>query len=181
MESPLKAQLINLDGRLWFYLSIYLGLSLVISITGILKFLFVLLGSIRASKVLFERFSWTIFHAPIRWIDTVPTGRVLNRFTADFEAIDTSMADGMGFLLTMFLQLIAITFAGFVVSPYIILVAAVLLMICVYIARLFLPAARDAKRIESVCRSPILELFESTLAGVGTIRAYGKPDTYIQR
>ena len=170
-----------MDDQLRFYLATYLTLSLVVGVAGILKFLSVLIASIKASKKLFEDFAWTIFHAPTYWFDTVPTGRILNRFTSDFDSVDSSIADGMGFFLTMCFQLLATLIAGVAVSPIIILVAAVLLSISVYVARLYLPAARDVKRLESVARSPVFEQFQSTIAGVETIRAYGKARIYVAR
>lgn len=122
-----------------------------------------------------------MFHAPTYWFDTVPTGRILNRFTSDFDSVDSSIADGIGFFLTMCFQLLAILIACVAVSPIIILFAAVLLSISVYVARLYLPAARDIKRLESVARSPVFEQFQSTIAGVEIIRAYGKARIYVAR
>ena len=168
-------------GQQHLYLVIYLILSLLVCLAGLLKFLSVLIGSIKASKTLFEDFSDTVFHAPSRWFDVVPAGRILNRFTTDFESIDSSMADGMGFFLTMCLQLLSILVASVFISPYIILVAALLFSISSYLAKLYLPAARDVKRLESITRSPLLEQIQSTTAGVSTIRAYGKTDVYIER
>ena len=100
-----------------FYLMVYLFFSLAVCIGGLLKFLSVLVGSIKASKILFEDFVKTIFHAPSRWYDTVPVGRILNRFTADFESVDSELADGMGFCLTMGLQLLSIIIASIFISP----------------------------------------------------------------
>jgi hypothetical protein len=37
------------------------------------------------------------------------------------------------------------------------------------------------KRMENIARSPIYEKFHSSLTGLWTIRAYGKPETYIER
>lgn len=59
--------------------------------------------------------------------------------------------------------------------------AAVLLLICVWIAAIYLHGAREVKRLESNAKSPIFEQFGSALTGVGTIRAFSKTDTYIER
>lgn len=166
---------------LWAYVSVYLGLSILICFLFAVKFFSVLAGSIKASRVLFEDFSNAVFHAPLRWLDTTPTGRILNRFTADFNVIDESMADGLGFFLNQVFQLAAILVAGVLVSPLVIVFAGILLSICVYLARLYLPGTRDVKRIESVTRSPIFEQLESALAGIGTIRAFGMTDVYMQK
>ena len=166
---------------LWAYVGVYLGLSILICFLFVVKFYSVLAGSIKASRVLFEDFSNAIFHAPLRWLDTTPTGRLLNRFTADFNVIDESMADGLGFFLNQVLQLGAILVAGILVSPLVILFAGILLSICAYLATLYLPGTRDVKRIESVTRSPIFEQLESAMVGIGTIRAFGMTDVYVQK
>lgn len=166
---------------LWAYVGVYLGLSILICFLFVVKFYSVLAGSIKASRVLFEDFSNAIFHAPLWWLDTTPTGRLLNRFTADFNVIDESMADGLGFFLNQVLQLGAILVAGVLVSPLVILFAGILLSICAYLATLYLPGTRDVKRIESVTRSPIFEQLESAMVGIGTIRAFDMTDLYVQK
>ena len=52
---------------------------------------------------------------------------------------------------------------------------------CVYIAAVYLHGAREVKRLESNAKSPVFEQFGSALTGVGTIRAFCKQETYIER
>jgi hypothetical protein len=52
------------------------------------------------------------------------------------------------------------------------LFAAILIGINSRFALHFLEGARETKRLESVMKSPIFDLFGSALAGVGTIRAF---------
>ncbi len=137
--------------------------------------------SIKGSGVLFNDFSTAILNVPLNWLDTTPIGRILNRYTADFDTIDESLADGLGFFLNQALQLTAIIAAGVAVSPLVLGFAIVLLFFCILIARLYLPGARDVKRIESITRSPIFEQFDSVTTGMATIRAYGMVDVYAQR
>ena len=66
-----------------------------------------------------------------------------------------------------------------IVSPYIIICAVVLLGLCARYALYFIATARETKRLESVAKSPIFELFSAALAGVSTIRAFDKTETYI--
>ena len=66
-------------------------------------------------------------------------------------------------------------------SPYILVLAVLLVAICTYIASVYLEGAREVKRLESSTKSPVFEQFGSALTGVGTIRAFGKPDVYIER
>lgn len=61
------------------------------------------------------------------------------------------------------------------------MISITLLVICVYVAILYLPGAREVKRLESNAKSPVFEQFGSALTGVGTIRAFDKTDVYITR
>ncbi len=169
------------NSDLWYYLGIYVGLSVVICALGTLRYLWVFYGSIRASRTLFDKLTHTVLRAPLRWLDTVPVGRVLNRFTTDFNVIDSRMAADMGFMLYNVLQLMGIIIAGLFVSPYMILFALILILICLYYASQYLAGAREVKRLESNAKSPIFEQFGSALTGLGTIRAFDKAETYIER
>lgn len=71
--------------------------------------------------------------------------------------------------------------AGFIASPYLIFFVVVLLAIAMYITTYYLAGAREVKRLESSAKSPIFEQFKSTLAGIETIRAFGKAGEYIMR
>lgn len=165
----------------WFYLGIYIALAVVSSIIGTLRFFYIYVGSIQASRKLFARLNFVIFRAPLRWLDTVPVGRILNRFTADFAIIDSQLANSASFSINAFLTLIGIIVSGFLVNPLIVLLAAVLLCICLFYAIRYMNVARPIKRLESIAKSPVFEQFGSALTGVTTIRAFDKTQTYVQR
>lgn len=167
--------------NLSFYLGTYVGLSVVICIFGTLRYFFVYMGSLRASKKLFENLTYAVLRAPLRWLDTTPVGRTLNRFTADFAAIDSRLGNDIGFLLYHVLELIGIIIAGLFVSPIMLLFALLLLLCCGWVTGWYLSGAREVKRLESNAKSPIFEQFGSALAGIGTIRGFDKTNVYIER
>ncbi|CAF9906103.1 MAG: hypothetical protein HETSPECPRED_006056 [Heterodermia speciosa] len=169
------------NSNLTFYLSVYVGISVAICFMGTIRYFCVFMGSLKASRILFERLTYTILRAPLRWLDTVPLGRILNRFTADFVAVDSRMGNDLGFMLYQMVQLIGIIVAGLFVSPFMLLFAIVLLILCIFIALHFLTGAREVKRLESNYKSPIFEQFGSILVGLGTIRAFDKAEVYTQK
>ena len=61
------------------------------------------------------------------------------------------------------------------------LFSVIVLAICMRYALFYLAGAREAKRLESNAKSPIFEQFGSALTGLGTIRAFDKAATYIER
>ena len=169
------------NGNLSFYLGIYVGISVVICIFGALRYFFVFMGSLRASKKLFEDMTYAVLRAPLRWLDTTPVGRTLNRFTADFASIDSRLGYDMGFFIYHSLELVGIIIAGLFVSPIMLLFALLLLLLCGWVTGWYLSGAREVKRLESNAKSPVFEQFGSALAGIGTIRAFDKTDVYIKR
>ena len=130
---------------LGYYLGIYFGISLVICISGTLRYFLVCMRAIKASKQLFENLTYAVLRAPLRWLDTTPVGRILNRFTADFAAIDSRLGIELGFLIDQMIVLVSIIVAGVFVSFWMLLFAVALLLICTYITSTFLTGAREAK------------------------------------
>ena len=169
------------DGTLSYYLGVYLGLSIILCITGTLRYFTVYTRSIEASRTMFEKMTFTILRTPLRWLDTVPVGRVLNRFTADFEVIDSRLGGDLGLFVYEAMQIVSIIIAAVFVSLFILPIALVLLVACGLVTSWYLPGAREVKRLESITKSPIFELFGATLNGIGTIRAFDKIDAYIER
>ncbi|KAI9752146.1 MAG: hypothetical protein M4579_005746 [Chaenotheca gracillima] len=164
-----------------YWLGIYFGISVALCFMGTLRYLWVLTGSLRASRRLFEGLTEAVLHAPLRWLDTVPTGRILNRFTADFNVIDTRMGYDGAFFMGKVLELVGIFIAGLFVTPLMILFGVIILAVCIYYAMRYLAGAREVKRLESNTKSPILEVFSAALTGLGTIRAFDKADDYVSR
>ena len=128
-----------------YYLGIYFGISFILCISGTLRYFLVYMRAIKASKELFENLTYVVLRAPLRWLDTTPVGRILNRFTADFAAIDSRLGIELGFLVDQMIVLVSIIVAGLFVSFWMLLFAVALLLICTYITSTFLIGAREVK------------------------------------
>jgi ABC-type multidrug transport system fused ATPase/permease subunit len=179
LKKEIKA--VKIDKSLWFYLGIYMAWSVAQCIIGTSRYFLVFLGSIRASKDLFQQLTYAVLRAPLRWLDTVPVGRILNRFTADFNMIDSRISMDLAFMMHNGMQVISVIVAGVFVSPWMIAFALLLLAICMHYALRYLTGAREVKRIESNSKSPVFESFGAALMGISTIRAFDKAEIYVQR
>ena len=172
---------VKVDANIWFYLGVYLAWSLGQGVIGTSRYFLAFLGSIWASKDLFQQLTYVVLRAPLRWLDTVPVGRVLNRFTADFNMIDSTISLNLAFMTHNVMQVIAVVIAGVFVSPWMTAFALLLLMICMHYAHVYLTGAREVKRLESIYKSPIFESFGAALTGISTIRAFDKAEAYVER
>jgi ABC-type multidrug transport system fused ATPase/permease subunit len=75
-----------------YYLNIYVIITLVSSLFGVVRYTILYYGGLRASKKLYEVLLHQVLRAPLRFFDTTPVGRILNRFSKDFETIDSKLS-----------------------------------------------------------------------------------------
>eukprot|EP00056_Hartaetosiga_gracilis_P012145 m.191399 g.191399 ORF g.191399 m.191399 type:complete len:1327 (+) comp13645_c0_seq4:107-4087(+) len=155
--------------RLFIIYSILLLLTIV---CAVVRALLIELGFLRSSFVLHNKMFEAILNSPIRFFDTNPVGRILNRFSKDLGYMD----DLLPWVYTDFLQLIAnvlgIVLLASIINPWIFFLVLPLLIVFLYIRRYFLNAAREVKRIEAVNRSPIYSHFSLSLSGLAIIRSH---------
>ncbi|RGP63629.1 ATP-dependent bile acid permease [Fusarium longipes] len=164
-----------------FYLKIYIAISVATAIIGVLRYLSSYFLAVKASRSLFEKMLFSVMHAPLRWLDTVHTGRILNRFTADFNMIDERIAMTWSQFFSHLLRLVGICVASCFASAYLIPPAALILSIGAAIGSQYLVTSRPLKRLESNAKSPVFELSNTTLAGISTIRAFRRTQTYLEQ
>lgn len=154
------------------YVDVYIIISAATAVLGTLRFFWTYILSVKASKTIFERMLSVVLRTPLQWLDTVPTGRIINRFTADFNIIDERINASWNMFASNLLRLIGICTASLLVSGYLILPAIILLGIGVVTGRRYLAASRPLKRLESNAKSPVFDVFTTTWAGISTIRAF---------
>lgn len=116
---------------------------------------------LRTSKVLFERMTHAILRAPLSWVDTNPSGRILNRFTSDMFLVDRRLPGDLGNFLQNIFQLIVTIAASLSVSVYVILAGIALMVIYVRVASIYIHVAREVKRLNSISNSPIFDQVSS--------------------
>ncbi|KAL7819928.1 P-loop containing nucleoside triphosphate hydrolase protein [Trichoderma gracile] len=166
---------------LLFYLGVYCLISTVSVLVSVSRLYCVYAGSLRASRRIFQGILRSVLRAPLRWLDTVPTGRILNRFTGDFTSMDSSLATNFYYFATVTWEMLGIMVAGIFVSPFMIFIAIILLVACGHYARQYMVAARTIKRLESTNKSPVISHFASSLSGLSTIRAFSKGPEFTRR
>ncbi|GAC97647.1 ABC transporter [Pseudozyma hubeiensis SY62] len=140
---------------------------------------FICIASLLAGKRLFDQLLRTVLRAPLRFHDSTPSGRLLNRFGRDMEAIDSNIAEelteAVKCLMTAFAALIATWLGG---GPIVIVILLFLAPIFYYIVATFTLAARDLKRLDSNSASKRITCFTDLITGVVTVRAFGSSGAY---
>ncbi|KAJ1831821.1 Transporter of the ATP-binding cassette (ABC) [Coemansia sp. RSA 2711] len=159
---------------LGYFIGVYVLIALVSVLIILGRSLLQFWSSLKASKVLHERLLHTVLRAPVRFFDTTPVGRLINRFSKDMETIDQSLSSSLAIFVTELTASLAILVVISVITPTFTLGAIIIAIVYWIIGVLYLSASREIKRFESVTKSPIYTQFGETLNGVSTIRAYGQ-------
>jgi ABC-type multidrug transport system fused ATPase/permease subunit len=167
------------DRSLFFYLAGYAVVGILLGVVTFLRSLLLAIFGVKASAALHGSLLRSVLAAPMSFFDTTPTGRILSRFSKDIHSIDEDLSNYLDFFLfcTLFVvsSLATITY---VTPPFGI---AVLPIGIVYVRVLnyFREVAREAKRLDSISRSPVFAHFSETLGGLSTIRAYGQSGRFV--
>uniref|UniRef100_A0A0U9HSD9 Putative ABCC protein n=1 Tax=Chrysomela populi TaxID=154003 RepID=A0A0U9HSD9_CHRPP len=121
-----------------------------------------------------------VLKAPMRFFDTNPSGRILNRFSKDIGAMDEILPRASLEAIQIFLVMIGILGMVFIVSYWMILVSVILGALFYYFRIVYLASAQDIKRIEGITKAPIFSHVSATLYGISTIRSSGAETLVIQ-
>jgi ABC-type multidrug transport system fused ATPase/permease subunit len=156
-----------------YYIIVYCILGVSYATISSIRLLVVFFAGIRASSRIFRKTLDKVLRAKLRFFDSTPIGRIMNRFSKDMEAIDQELvpcADGvMACLVSIIFTLSLISF----ITPGFLLFAIVISGLYYIVGVFYLSGSRELKRFDSITKSPIHQHFSETLVGVSTIRAYG--------
>ncbi|KAG8970070.1 hypothetical protein FRC05_000718 [Tulasnella sp. 425] len=162
-----------------FYVGIYAGIGVFAAFVSMSNSIVQYWGSYKASKVLFKRLLDAVIGSPMRFFDTTPTGRILNRFSKDVETVDSSLSGSLRSTSSWVATFIASLLTVVIVLPQFFLPAC---LIAYYYYRLsygYIIAGRSLRRMESTTRSPIFAAFGDMLEGLVTVRAFAKEKRFV--
>ncbi|XP_043593268.1 probable multidrug resistance-associated protein lethal(2)03659 isoform X2 [Bombus pyrosoma] len=152
---------------------VYTGLIVSTIIITLIRSVTFFSTCMRASTKLHDRMFRSISRATMRFFNTNPSGRVLNRFSKDMGAIDEVLPIALIDSLQIGLSLLGIIVVV-AIANYWLLIPTVVIGIIFYCIRVFyLATSRSVKRLEGITRSPVFGHLSATLQGLPTVRAFG--------
>ncbi|TMW58096.1 hypothetical protein Poli38472_011684 [Pythium oligandrum] len=163
-------------------MGIYLGL---IGLSAVLTLgrgiLFTEMG-VRCSEKIHATYIRKVLLAPVTtFFDVTPVGRILNRFSRDLDQVDSPLPYYALMMLTIWFQMGAAFIICAVSTPFVLILYVPLTGAFFYVTRFFQRSARELKRLDSISRSPFLNLVSETVHGIDTIRSYGRTDDFSRK
>ena len=82
-------------GKPWFYLGVFVAMSVFSAVFILTRSVIVAFASVRAGRTIHDRALDAVFCSPTSFFDTTPVGRILNRFSGDVQKIDIQLASSL--------------------------------------------------------------------------------------
>ncbi|KAG6362037.1 hypothetical protein INS49_010266 [Diaporthe citri] len=166
---------------IWFWIGMSVVFYVLMVVLQVARSITMTAIGLRTSRVLFERMTHAILRAPLRWADSVPAGRILNRFTSDAFMVDRRLPGDLANFLHSSFSLVVTIAASLSVSLWVIFAGILLMFVYARVASKYINVAREVKRLNSISHSPIYDQFGSVLSGLSTIRAFHRTNFYMDR
>ncbi|ETN15894.1 hypothetical protein PPTG_06168 [Phytophthora nicotianae INRA-310] len=163
-----------------YRLGVYASLGLLAAFMVFGRTVLVTIYGIRAARNLFDRMTYSLMHAPMRFFDANPIGRVLTRYGGDVAAVDVQIPFMFGTLAANVFSVgcslataaFLIRWKGFLLVP----------VIAVYVAvgSFYISPARELQRLSKTTISPVLTHMSESVDGVSIVRAFGQVQRFYQ-
>ncbi|EDQ90852.1 uncharacterized protein MONBRDRAFT_36370 [Monosiga brevicollis MX1] len=154
-----------------FYLGIYGGISGANTLFTLWRAFAFAYAGVVAARVLHSRMLRRVLGARVRFFDTNPLGRLVNRFSSDVYGVDDSLPFMLNILLAQLFSAVGTLVVMCFSEPYMLLVLLPLAGMYYTVQKYYRQTSREIKRLNSMSRSPIYAHFEESLKGCTTIRA----------
>ncbi|MBC7742922.1 MAG: ATP-binding cassette domain-containing protein [Bdellovibrionaceae bacterium] len=155
-----------------FIIQFYGALGLLTVLLTFLSSRFWAHRGISAGQTFHDQMLRSVLAAPIRFFDSTPVGRILQRFSRDMESVDIHLQWTFDHTIHAFFHVtISFLLIVFVIPPVLIFMIPIFF---VYhrLQKDYRQAAREMKRLDSSARSPRYAHFKETLNGLAVIRAF---------
>ena len=137
-------------------------------------------GSVRVSKCIHDGMINKLIRAPINlYHDTVPKGQILNRLSKDLGLVDMFLFWDYHLVTADFFTILGAIVICSIFMYYSIIMFPLIFYIGVRLIRFYIKASRDLSRLESISKSPILNITSEAHAGAITIRSFKYERNYL--
>jgi len=160
---------------------LYLSATAAASLTGFVVDYLTAVAAQSALRDLRVRLFAHLQRLPLSYFDRTPLGDIISRCTADVDTVDTLFSSGIVSVITDLFRLLSITAAMLMLSPFLTLIATVVIPPVYFVTRAFRTRVRDAERDTRKATGMVNVRLQENLGGVEVIRAFGRERAFSAR
>jgi ABC-type multidrug transport system fused ATPase/permease subunit len=153
------------------FLGGYLGLVVLLCSLNFLRSLYLFSRGLSASIDTHADLLKGVLQAPLRFFESNPVGRILNRFSRDIDTIEQLLPRAVLDTLHCTLEVLTLLVVVLFLEPLMLIILSPVFAYYFVTQKAFRPTSREVQRLESTTRSPVLALLAESLTGIDTIRA----------
>ena len=136
-------------------------------------------GCLRAAHKIHNAMLHCISCVPMHFFDTTPLGRILNRFAKDMDALNYLLWMSARSYLNSSLRSLTSFLIISIQSPTIILFLLPLAIFYYCFQMVYIRTKRQIVRINLASKAPIFSIYQETILGSSSIRAFGLEEKFV--
>ncbi|KAI5409098.1 Canalicular multispecific organic anion transporter 2, variant 2 [Lathyrus oleraceus] len=175
---------------------VYVSLAIGISFSTLVRAFLAAIVGYKTATMLFNQMHLSFIRAPMSFFDSTPSGRILNRASADQSTVDMNISNlvwGFTYNMVQLMGNIAVMSQA-AWQVFIILVPVVAACIwyqlqktlallmpsnrMLYMQRYYSASARELARLTGICQAPVIQHFSETISGSTTIRSFDQESRF---
>ncbi|XP_038690598.1 ABC transporter C family member 3-like [Tripterygium wilfordii] len=157
---------------------VYVALAIGSSFCVLSRVTLLVTAGYTTATLLFNKMHLCIFRAPMSFFDATPSGRILNRASADQSAVDMSIPYQIGAFAFSIIQLLGIIAVMSQVAWQVFIVFIPVISVSIWYQQYYIPSARELSRLAGVCKAPVIQHFAETISGSTTIRSFDQESRF---
>ena len=163
------------------YLKLYATLIALSVFATFIRSEWAVTGGSRATKNVFYSMVTSVLRAPMSYFETVPMGRILNRFTYDTDMTDVNLTQ----VMSMFMISCSWYVAGVIIQCTILPWSALAIFpvsVMYWVLMLhYRMSGPDLQRIDALSRSPLQSMVSECMEGSTSIRIFNQDQNFVNR
>jgi ABC-type multidrug transport system fused ATPase/permease subunit len=148
------------------YLAGYASLLVAGSIVYSIAYAAFVFGALRASRSIHNKLIDSILGTTLRWLDVVPTSRVIARATTDLRSVDGPLSGLLSDLIELGVSITCKFAAVVYMSPIFIIPGMAVTAVGWWCGQLYIASQLSVKREMSNHRAPVLGHFGAAITGL---------------
>ncbi|XP_002991601.2 ABC transporter C family member 14 [Selaginella moellendorffii] len=161
------------------FVKVYLVLSAISWVLVIGRVSFQTVAGLKAAQMFYFDMLRSIFRSPMSFFDTTPSGRILSRSSTDQAQLDVLVPFFVSGTIATFLGTLGSVIVACQVTWPLIFLILPLAWAFLFYQNYYITTSRELTRLDSISKAPVIFHFSETLAGLPTIRAFKKQESFI--